>query len=53
MEQLPADELRSVARWKMEGWTNAEIAKELGCAEGIVERTLRVICSVWEKEYVP
>jgi DNA-directed RNA polymerase specialized sigma24 family protein len=43
-------ELRSVALWKLEGYTNAEIAKQLGCVEGTVERKLRVIRTIWEKE---
>jgi RNA polymerase sigma factor (sigma-70 family) len=43
-------ELRSVALWKMEGYTNAEIAERLGCVVGTVERKLRVIRTIWEKE---
>jgi DNA-directed RNA polymerase specialized sigma24 family protein len=43
-------ELQSVALWKMEGFTNAEIAERLGCVVGTVERKLRVIRTVWEKE---
>ena len=49
LEQL-SPELRSVALWKMEGYTNAEIAERLGCVVGTVERKLRVIRTVWEKE---
>src|SRR5262249_43680373 len=33
--------LKSVALWKMEGYTNAEIATKLRCVEGTVERKLR------------
>ena len=43
-------ELRSVALWKMEGFTNVEIAQRLGCVAGTVERKLRVIRKIWEKE---
>jgi DNA-directed RNA polymerase specialized sigma24 family protein len=46
---LKNDELRSVAIWKMEGYTNAEIAGKLGCVEGLVERKLRVIRAVWSR----
>jgi DNA-directed RNA polymerase specialized sigma24 family protein len=46
-------ELRSVALWKMEGFTNAEIAQRLGCVVGTVERKLRVIRRIWENEIVP
>jgi DNA-directed RNA polymerase specialized sigma24 family protein len=46
-------ELQSVALWKMEGFTNAEIAQRLGCVVGTVERKLRVIRTIWEKEIAP
>jgi DNA-directed RNA polymerase specialized sigma24 family protein len=46
-------ELRSVALWKMEGFTNAEIAERLGCVVGTVERKLRVIRTTWQKELAP
>ena len=49
LEQL-SPKLRSVALWKMEGFTNAEIAKRLDCVVGTVERKLRVIRTIWEKE---
>jgi DNA-directed RNA polymerase specialized sigma24 family protein len=45
-----SDELRSVALWKLEGYTSAEIAAKLGCVEGTVERKLRVIRTIWGKE---
>lgn len=53
LAQLPDDGLRQVALWKMEGDTNAEIARKLGCAEITVERRLRLIRKTWEKEMVP
>jgi len=49
----PRDEsLRTVARWKMEGYTNAEIATKLGTVTRTVERKLRLIRSIWQKEDV-
>jgi DNA-directed RNA polymerase specialized sigma24 family protein len=45
---LGDDSLRSVALWKMEGYTNAEIAARLGCVEATVERKLRSIRRLWE-----
>jgi DNA-directed RNA polymerase specialized sigma24 family protein len=42
--------LRSVAWWKMEGYTNDEIAAQLGCAPRTVERKLQLIRTIWEKE---
>ena len=44
---LPDADLRSVAQWKMEGYTNEEIAAQLGCALRSVERKLKVIRSLW------
>ena len=49
LQLLKNVELRSVAIWKMEGYTNAEIAAKLGCVRGSVERKLRVIRAVWSR----
>jgi DNA-directed RNA polymerase specialized sigma24 family protein len=48
LDLLGEEELRSIARWKLEGYTNAEIAARLGCRERKVERKLRVIRGLWE-----
>jgi DNA-directed RNA polymerase specialized sigma24 family protein len=48
---LGDEELRGIARWKMEGYTNGEIAGKLGCLERTVERKLRVIRSLWEEHH--
>jgi DNA-directed RNA polymerase specialized sigma24 family protein len=45
---LPDAELRSVAQWKLEGYTNEEIGAKLGCALRSVERKLRVIRTLWD-----
>jgi DNA-directed RNA polymerase specialized sigma24 family protein len=50
LASLPDSELRSVAEWKLEGFTNEEIAAKLGCACRSVERKLRVIRSLWRHE---
>jgi RNA polymerase sigma factor (sigma-70 family) len=47
VERLPTDELRSIAVWKLEGYTNAEICERLGCSHSRVERRLEVIRAVW------
>jgi DNA-directed RNA polymerase specialized sigma24 family protein len=47
---LGKGELRSIALWKMEGYTNAEIAKKLGCVAVTIERRLRLIRGIWAKE---
>jgi RNA polymerase sigma factor (sigma-70 family) len=44
------DELRSIALKKMEGYTNAEIAAQLGCVTSTVERRLKLIRAVWLKD---
>jgi DNA-directed RNA polymerase specialized sigma24 family protein len=43
-------ELRSIALWKLEGYTNAEIAQKLGYVTVTVERRLRLIRGIWEQE---
>ena len=48
--RLGDDTLRAVARWKMEGHTNSEIAAKLGCVPQTVERKLRTIRRLWAKE---
>jgi RNA polymerase sigma factor (sigma-70 family) len=45
---LPKEEVRAVALLKLEGYTNAEIADRLGCAEVTVERRLSLIRSLWK-----
>jgi RNA polymerase sigma factor (sigma-70 family) len=44
---LPDPELRQIAVWKLEGWTNVEIADRLGYVERTVERKLERIRSKW------
>jgi DNA-directed RNA polymerase specialized sigma24 family protein len=46
---LTEPDLRSVAQWKMEGYTNDEIADRLGCAIRSVERKLVAIRSIWNQ----
>jgi DNA-directed RNA polymerase specialized sigma24 family protein len=50
---LGNDVLRSVAVWKLEGYTNPEIAAQLGRAPATVERKLRLIRDAWAKEVSP
>lgn len=47
LECLPTDELRRLAVAKMEGHTNAEIARDLGRSLSTVERKLQVIRALW------
>jgi DNA-directed RNA polymerase specialized sigma24 family protein len=50
LEQLADAGLRRVAVWKMEGYTNAEIAAQCGRSLGAVERKLRLIRDTWQKQ---
>jgi len=45
---LPSEDLRSIAQWKMEGFSNEDIAARLGCVVRSVERRLRTIRICWE-----
>jgi DNA-directed RNA polymerase specialized sigma24 family protein len=47
---LPDPDLRALAVWKMEGYTNDEIARLLDCSAPTVERKLRRIRGTWDKE---
>lgn len=49
LRQLP-DDLRRIALWKLEGYTNAEIAAlpEMNCTVRTVERKLRLIREIWD-----
>jgi DNA-directed RNA polymerase specialized sigma24 family protein len=42
--------LRDIALWKMEGFTNEEIAARLGCALKTVSNKLKLIRRKWERE---
>jgi DNA-directed RNA polymerase specialized sigma24 family protein len=50
MGLLHDESLRAVALWKMEGYTNEEIAAKLGCARFTVDRKLSAIRRIWEPE---
>jgi DNA-directed RNA polymerase specialized sigma24 family protein len=42
--------LRQVALWRMEGYSNSEIAERLGCVSRSVERKLDLIRKAWLRE---
>jgi DNA-directed RNA polymerase specialized sigma24 family protein len=44
--------LQSLALWKMEGYTNDELAARLGCGLRTVERKLRLIRQLWREAAV-
>jgi DNA-directed RNA polymerase specialized sigma24 family protein len=53
LAELGDEQLRQVARWKVEGFTNEEIAAKLGRSLATVERKLARIRHLWEKELTP
>ena len=48
LNSLESDQLRTVARLKLEGHTSNEIADQLGVVERTVERKLRLIRNQWD-----
>jgi DNA-directed RNA polymerase specialized sigma24 family protein len=53
LAELGDDQLRQIAQWKVEGFTNEEIGAKLGRAVATVERKLARIRRLWEKELTP
>ncbi|MCI0639534.1 MAG: ECF-type sigma factor [Gemmataceae bacterium] len=53
LARLNTDQLRTIAMWKMEGYTNEEIAAKLDCAPSTIERKLQRIRTQWEEEVAP
>lgn len=53
LDRLGDDDLRQVAIWRMEGYTNDEIADRLGCARRTVARRLDLIRRLWLVEETP
>jgi DNA-directed RNA polymerase specialized sigma24 family protein len=49
LERLEDPQLQTIAVWKMEGYTNDEIAGMLRCSLRRVERKLQLIRAVWKK----
>jgi RNA polymerase sigma factor (sigma-70 family) len=47
-QMLKDPDLRQIALWKLEGYTNAEIAAQLDCTLRTVERKLERIRGYWE-----
>jgi RNA polymerase sigma factor (sigma-70 family) len=48
LDALGDDALRRIALARMEGYSNAEIARQLGRSEVTVERRLRLIRAIWQ-----
>lgn len=50
LDLLAEPELRQIALWKVEGFTNEEIAIRLGCVLRTVERKIARIRLLWQEE---
>jgi RNA polymerase sigma factor (sigma-70 family) len=53
LERLGDDKLRQIAVWKLEGWTNGEIAAKLNCSRRTVIRKLETIRLIWSEASEP
>jgi DNA-directed RNA polymerase specialized sigma24 family protein len=53
LDRLDDDTLRDVAIWKMEGFTNDEIAGRLDCSRRSIARKLETIRIIWTSEPAP
>jgi DNA-directed RNA polymerase specialized sigma24 family protein len=51
--KLGEGDLREVALWKMEGYSNEEIAAKLGCVPRTIERKVALIRTLWEDSAPP
>jgi RNA polymerase sigma factor (sigma-70 family) len=51
LDLLVEPELRQIALWKVEGYTNEEIAVRLDCVPRTVERKVRRIRVLWKEEF--
>jgi DNA-directed RNA polymerase specialized sigma24 family protein len=50
LARLTDPTMRSIAVWRMEGYTNDEIAARIGCVPRTVERKLGLIRTLWTQE---
>lgn len=49
LQRLGDESLREIARWKMEGYSNDEIAEKMECTTRTVERKLQQIREIWSE----
>ncbi len=50
IDSLPDEALRRVALWRMEGYSDQEIAERLGCVSRSVQRKLDLIRKAWLRD---
>jgi RNA polymerase sigma factor (sigma-70 family) len=50
LDRLGDDKFRAIALWKLEGYTNGEIACKLGCSRRTVIRKLEAVRAIWNKD---
>jgi DNA-directed RNA polymerase specialized sigma24 family protein len=49
LDELGEESLRATAVWKLEGYTDQQIADKLGCSLSTVERKLKLIRATWSR----
>lgn len=49
-DALPDQSLRMVAKFRLEGYTDTEIAKAMNCGLSTIERRVRTIRKVWSND---
>jgi RNA polymerase sigma factor (sigma-70 family) len=50
IKMLPSETLRTIAKLKLEGLTDKEVAEKIGCTRETVSRKLKLIRKYWAKE---
>jgi DNA-directed RNA polymerase specialized sigma24 family protein len=50
LDRLDNEELQAIAQWKLEGYSDAEIAEKLDCVSRTIERKLAMIRKIWDPE---
>jgi len=53
IQRLPDSQLQAIALAKMDGYTNEEIARRVGCSVATVERRVNLIRKLWQREGSP
>jgi DNA-directed RNA polymerase specialized sigma24 family protein len=53
LDLLGDERLRRIAQLKMEGYTDEEVARQMGCVSRTVRRRLQLIRKIWQAEAAP
>ncbi len=53
LDTLDDEDSRLIAEWRMDGYSNDEIAQRLSCTVRTVERKLQAIRQLWSEDAAP